>query len=288
MIKSELPPDRTGTQAIQRCGALLRLITTYNRNGMRLVDLYRTAGLTRPTAHRLLQALVAEGFVRQDERSKRYFLGSLTYEMGVAASAPHTYDLRDICQPHLREVADATGDTVFLSIRSGFDGVCIARAEGAFPIKVFVLDIGRRRPLNIGAGALAIMSALADDEIHRICQVNQERLRRDYPRFDATQMWRRITHARKQGYLENNVLEVDAINSIAVPILDPHRRPIGAISISALQNRLCGTVQLEKVKVLQDAVRTIQVELEAHLSDEQPVTPASDGHLAVASNKAGD
>jgi DNA-binding IclR family transcriptional regulator len=267
-MTTELRNDRTGTQAIQRCAALLRLITTYNRNGMRLVDLYRSTGLTRPTAHRLLQALVAEGFVRQDERSKRYFLGALTYEMGVAAAAPYTFDLRDTCHPHLREVADRSGDTVFLTIRSGFDGVCIARNEGAFPIKVFVLDVGRRRPLNVGAGALAILSALPDDEIHRIGLANQDRLARDYPRFDMEQMWQRIRQARRQGYLVNDVLEVGAVRSIAVPILDPHGRPLGAISISALQNRLNGESLVEKAQVLKDAVGAIEEKLRAHMRED--------------------
>lgn len=264
---NEPPSERTGTQAIQRCAALLRIITTYNRNGMRLVDLYRSTGLTRPTAHRLLQALVAEGFIRQDERSKRYFLGALSYEMGVAAAAPYTYDLRDTCYPHLRDVADKTGDTVFLTIRSGFDGVCIARSEGAFPIKVFVLDVGRRRPLNVGAGALAILSALSDDEIHRICLANQERLGRDYPRFDITQMWQRIHRARQEGYLVNDVLEVDSVRSIAVPILDPHNRPLGAISISALQNRFKGEALREKADVLIRAVQAVEQKLRAHMVD---------------------
>src|SRR5690606_20502280 len=100
-----------------------------------------------------------------------------------------------------------------LTIRSGFDGVCIARAEGAFPIKVFVLDVGRRRPLNIGASATAILSALPDDEIHRICLANHERTARDYPLFDIDLMWQRIAQARKYGYLENTVLEVDAVSS---------------------------------------------------------------------------
>lgn len=268
-MPNQLRTDRTGTQAIQRCAALLRLITTYNRNGMRLVDLYRSTGLTRPTAHRLLQALVAEEFVRQEERSKRYFLGPLTYEMGVAAAAPYTYDLRDTCYPHLRDVADRTGDTVFLTIRSGFDGVCIARNEGAFPIKVFVLDVGRRRPLNVGAGAVAILSALPDDEIHRIGLANEERLTRDYPRFDLAQMWQRIRQARQQGYLVNDVLEVDAVRSIAVPILDPHDRPLGAISISALQNRLKGESLHEKAEVLKAAVQAIEQKLRAHMAEEQ-------------------
>jgi len=268
MATPDTRKDRTGTQAIQRCAALLRLITTFNRNGMRLVDLYSNAGLTRPTAHRLLQALVAEGFVRQDDRSKRYFLGSLTYEMGVAAAAPYTYDLRDTCVPYLRQVADATGDTVFLTVRSGLDGVCIARAEGAFPIKVFVLDVGRRRPLNIGGGAAAILSALPDDEIRRICLANKERTERDYPRYDWDELQRRIARAREQGYLENEVLEVESVRSIAVPILDPHGRPLGAVSISALSSRLRGQALADKVGELQRAVRAIEAKLREHVAED--------------------
>ncbi|OZI16344.1 IclR family transcriptional regulator [Bordetella genomosp. 7] len=268
MATTDARKDRTGTQAIQRCAALLRLITTYNRTGMRLVDLHNSANLTRPTAHRLLQALVAEGFVRQDDRSKRYFLGSLTYEMGVAAAAPYTYDLRDTCVPYLRQVADATGDTVFLTVRSGLDGVCIARAEGAFPIKVFVLDVGRRRPLNVGAGATALLSALPDDEIQRICLANKERTERGYPRFSWDDLRQRIARAREQGYLENEVLEVESVRSIAVPILDPHGRPIGAVSISALSSRLKGPALADKVKNLQSAVHAIEEKLRIHATDD--------------------
>lgn len=261
MVSTDARADRTGTQALQRCAALLRLITTNNRNGMRLVELYQSANLARPTAHRLLQALVAEGFVRQDTNSKRYFLGSLTYEMGVAAAAPYTYDLRDICQPHLHDVAEKTGDTAFLTIRSGFDGVCIARSEGAFPIKVFVLDIGRRRPLNIGAGALAVLSTLPDEEIHRITLANQERLQQHYPRFSADHMWQRIKQARKNGYLVNDVLEVDMVGSVAMPILDPHKRQVGAISISALSVRLSGSQLTEKAQIIKEAVEAIEKKL---------------------------
>ena len=149
---------RTGTQMIHRCAKLLTLITTHNRLGMRLVDLYKAADLSRPTAHRILQALVTERLVRQDARSKKYYLGSLVYEMGLAA-APQ-FDLRDVSRPYLQRVAEATGDTVFLTIRSGFDGVCAARAEGAYPVKAFVTDVGRHRPLNVGGGAVALLSCL--------------------------------------------------------------------------------------------------------------------------------
>lgn len=241
---------------IHRSAMLLRLITANNRLGMRLVDLHVQAELSRPTAHRILQALVSELLVRQDGHSKRYFLGSQTYEMGLAA-AP-AFDLRDICQPFLQQVAQQSGDTVFLTTRSGFDGVCLARAEGAYPIKAFVLDIGRRRPLQIGGGALAMLSGFANDEIERIWQANRERVLRQYPGFDVDAMWRRIHQTRMKGYLLNDVLEVDGVSSLAVPILGLGNMPVGAISISALRIRLSDGLIDDKVTMLQNAVAEIQ------------------------------
>lgn len=245
-----------GTQTIERAAALLRLIGANNRTGMRLVDLYTAAGLERPTAHRLLQGLIAERLVRQDSKTKHYFLGSLMYEMGLAA-APKA-DLRDICHPHLLSIADRTGDTVFLTLRSSFDGVCVDRAEGAYPIKVFVLEVGRRRPLNVGAGSVAILSALSDEEVDRICNVNAEVLRERFPRYSETLMRERIARARETGYVIQDVLEVENVRSIAAPIRSANGRPIGAISVSALYSRLEGD-RLETVSsYLFEAIRAIQ------------------------------
>jgi DNA-binding IclR family transcriptional regulator len=256
---------KSGTQTIHRCAALLRLITTHQRTGLRLVDLYQSVKLTRPTTHRILQALVAEGFVRQDERSKRYFLGSLVYEMGMAAAPP--LDLRDICQPFLQRIAVETGDTVFLTIRSGLDGVCIARAEGAYPVKVFVLDVGRRRPLNIGGGSQAYLSALPDDEIERIWLANRDRVIAGFPRFDLNRMWQRIAQARCDGYLMSDVIEIADVSSMAVPILGVAGRPLGALSISALRSRFSGTALGNKANVLRDAVQAIQAKLASEVSE---------------------
>lgn len=259
MKEQETEENRSGTQMITRCAILLKLITAENRHGLRLVQLYKAAGFTRPTTHRILQALVTERMIVQDEKSKRYHLGSLIYEMGLAAAT--SYDLRDLCQPFLKQVAAETGDTVFLTIRSGFDGVCAARAEGAYPVKAFVLDVGRHRPLNIGGGAVALLSGLQDDEIERIYRANEERLTRDYSGFDVDLMWERIEQVRTKGYFVNQVLEAPEIHALAVPIFGQHGAPVGALSISALKKRLSRSFLNERVAVLRKVVQEIEAEL---------------------------
>jgi DNA-binding IclR family transcriptional regulator len=254
-----------GTQTIQRGAALLRLISTNNRTGMRLVDLYRALALERPTAHRLLQGLAGERLVRQDPQSKRYFLGSMIYEMGLAA-APKM-PLRDICHPHLHMIAERTEDTVFLTVRSGFDGLCVDRVEGAFPIKVFVLEVGRRRPLNVGGGSLAIMSAMPDAEIERVCKVNGERLRAKFPRYSDSILKERIGLARLAGFALNEVLEVPGVRSIGVPIRDSHGRSIAGVSVATLKERLEPDRVAWIGALIVDAVQDIEAAIASSPSD---------------------
>ncbi|ARP89148.1 IclR family transcriptional regulator [Bordetella genomosp. 9] len=252
-----------GTQTLHRAVALLRLITAHNRTGSRLVDLYRRTGLERPTAHRILQGMIAEQLIRQDSKSKRYYLGSLLYEMGLAA-APKLA-LRDICHPYLEAIAEHTGDTVFMTVRSGFDGVCVARADGSFPIKMFVHDVGRHRPLNVGAGGLAVLSALPDEDVQRICRINVERTRRKNPRFTEAQLRASIAATRRRGYATNKVMDDPPVHSVGLVVRYPDGSPAAGISVSTLASRL-GKDRLEMVvRCLGDAVESIEAELRKHI-----------------------
>jgi DNA-binding IclR family transcriptional regulator len=238
LMSIELPSRETaaGTQVLRRAMALLRLITTHNRTGLRLTDLHRMSGVEKPTVHRILQGLLAEQMLRQDTTSKRYYLGAAMYEMGIAA-APKLA-LRDICRPFLRVIADQTGDTVFLIERSNFDGVCMDRAEGNFPIKAFVLDVGRRRPLTVGGGSLAILSALPDLEVQRICDINAERTKDRFPRYSEEDLRKDIADARTRGYALKDVLEIPGVRTAAVPIRRPDGTAIAAISVATIAQRL--------------------------------------------------
>jgi len=263
----------TGTQTLHRAVALLRLITAHNRTGSRLVDLYRRTGLERPTAHRILQGMIAESLIRQDRRSKRYYLGALVYEMGLAA-APKLA-LRDVCHPYLEAIAEHTGDTVFMTVRSGFDGVCVARADGAFPIKMFVHDVGRHRPLNVGAGGLALLSALPDADVERICRINVERTRRKNPRFSEDALRASIAATRRRGYATNKVMDDPPVHSVGLVVRYPDGSPAAGISVSTLASRL-GKDRLEMVvRCLGDAVRAIEADVAALVQREQAGCSAS-------------
>jgi len=249
----------SGTQSIERALWLLREIAAHNRGGSRLLDLSTRTGLQRPTVHRMLKCLVAEGMVQQDPDSHRYYLGSMVFELGLSA-APR-FNLREICHPSLTRIADATSDTVFLTQRSGLDGVCLDRHEGTFPIKTFTLEIGMRRPLGVGIGSLAILSALPEEEIKHTINSNAPRLNEHG--LTPASLLGQVRRAQKLGYALRENPSLAGVRSMGYAIHNSSGVAFAALSVSAISSRMTEKRVLELATLLKAEVRQIEKQLAA-------------------------
>lgn len=253
--KRQRPDAPGGTQSIQRATQILRLIASRNRTGMRLVDAVQHSGLVRPTVHRILKCLISEGLVTQDSLSHRYFLGHLIFELGLAA-APQ-FNLVDICRPSMQRIAEKTKDTVFLTVRSGYDTVCLDRLEGDFPIKTLTLEVGTRRPLGVGAGGLALLMPLLNEEVDKILSANGVRLMA-YNNLNVPSLLKILARSRKLGYALNDIHVTPGAISLGLPVINFISAPIIAISIGAIKSRMTDERQKELVAILNTEVRLLE------------------------------
>lgn len=245
----------SGTQTIQRASLLVRLIAARSRTGMRLADVVQHAKLERPTAHRILKCLVEEGFLMQAPDSHLYFLGPLIFELGLASSPQ--FNLVDICRPSLQRIADKSGDTVFLSVRSGHDSVCLDRKEGAFPIKALTLDVGTRRPLGVGAGGLALLLRLSDEAIDVIVRANAKRLGA-FHKLTVPALQKTLKRSQQLGYALNDAHIVEGATTLGLPIVNRFGHPFAAISIAAISSRMTSRRQGELIAVLRAEIVAIE------------------------------
>ena len=243
-----------GAQGVHRVADLLRALASRGETGARLVDLAQQCRLERPTAHRILKALAAEGLVARDARTRHYTLGPLVRELGL--SAGHRLGERDRCGPAMRAIAERTGDTAFLTMRSGLDSVCIDRREGAFPIKTLTLDIGTRRPLGIGAGGLALLAALDDAEVEAILAANAWRLAA-YGGMRAPALAEMVRRARRLGYALNDRHATPGAMSVGMAVPASQGPPMLAISVGAIASRMQPARQREIAKILKNEIRAL-------------------------------
>ena len=92
-----------------------------------LPGLAQALGLSRSTAHRILSALVREGYLRHEPR-KGYFLGPKLIRLGFKAYG--SLHLPSLARPHLEALRDATLETVHLAVLDGKDVVYIDKVPG--------------------------------------------------------------------------------------------------------------------------------------------------------------
>jgi len=246
---------RRGTQAIHRATTLVRAIAARNRTGLRLVEAVQHSRLERSTARRILKCLIDEGLVVQNDKTRRYFLGPLVFELGLAA-APQ-FNVVDICRQSLQHLAKETGDTVFLTVRSGHDSVCIDRCEGPFPIRTLTLDVGTRRPLGAGAGGIALLMLLPDEDVDEIVKTNAVRYGA-YNNLNVPSLLGMVRDSRERGYAVNDIHITPGASSVGLPVVNRWGHPFAAISVGAILSRMTGERQREIAAILQAEVHVIE------------------------------
>ena len=229
------PRPADAVQSVTRALDILRMLSfSASSAGMRFSDLQAQSGLSKGTLHRLLKTLMAEGFVEQAAGSRVYFLGLEFLSMGERAA--NRLDIQAVTRPSLQRLAQATGDTVMLTIRSGLDAVCIDRQEGAFPVKVLTQNVGTRRPLGVGSGSLALLAAFADDEVENVLRRNRDRLDA-YPTLDVEKLRVLVRDARQRGHALNTGHLLKGMYGVGVAIR-LGRQPVAALSIAAHYGRM--------------------------------------------------
>lgn len=249
-----------GTQSVHRAVTVLREIAAHGMKGLRLSDIADALSLERPTAHRIVKGLVAQGMLMQNRETRHYHLGHVVYELGLAAS-PH-FSLRELCQPTLQTLAEKSGDSVFLMVRSGLDAVCIDLLEGSYPIQTRTLEIGGRRPLGVGAGSLALLISLPPDERERVMSTNAGRLT-TFGNFTQSRLEKAIAASTEAGYAINEEDVLPGVSAIGLSIRPRQGAPYAAISIAAIESRLSGARRVEMARLLQKEVRALEKKLDA-------------------------
>jgi len=268
-MPQETPPPDTGdarggssvTQSLDRALALLDIVVRHARAGITLGEAAQQAGLKRPTAHRLLTGLRNAGMIDYDTRARLFSPSFRFYQMGLAAGA--RFDIVRIALPSLERLAQETSDTVHLSTRNGDHSICVARRIGEFPIRTLTLKVGDFRPLGLGAGSLALLAALDDEE----CRASIERNRADLeanPNYRPQALWLQVQQTRQQGYALNDGMMLPEMAGLAVVVREPRGQVCGALSIAAIRSRLQLPRRDEVLALMQAEARNI----EQHLRDE--------------------
>jgi DNA-binding IclR family transcriptional regulator len=247
-----LPPAEEGTRALRRGLTLLDAILAGGKDGLRVVDLCRAAGLERPTVYRLLATLIECGYVVQRGRF-RYGKGP---RLAALPQRGESADLAERLNPVLARISQNCGDAAFGIIRDGSLSRCIARHVGTHPVQVLVIQVGTRQPLGVGAAGLALLAALPDPTVDDVIATNAEVLAQ-YGGMTPDRMRILIRATRERGYSVIGNHATRGALAVGMAVADRDGEPVAGISVATTLARMPRERQQLLARVMRDAVRTL-------------------------------
>jgi IclR family acetate operon transcriptional repressor len=222
------PPLRT----VDRC---LQMLSLFSASAPEWSPARAAAalGIPRSVAQRLLATLAGRGFLAQDPETRRYRLGSRLIALGLLAQ--RSYGFAPV-RPVLRRLADATGESVFVTVVEGDVGATVEKVERGDSAVRLTLDVGARSPLHAGASQRVLLAYLPPAE-------QEQYLAEPLPAFtphtptDPAVLREHLALVRARGY-DYSVGELTpGVAALAVPLFAAGGILLGSLSLAGPAER---------------------------------------------------
>ncbi|MFC4004014.1 IclR family transcriptional regulator [Prauserella oleivorans] len=217
-----------GAQTISRAFAVLRLFQQ-RRGDLGVGTIAKELGLNLSTTHRIVRALVSEGYLAQNEDNERYYLGTGALLLGQAA---HRNFGLDVVYPVLQQVSANTGESVNLGVLSGDAAVVVERIESPAPLR-FTQPPGTRVPLH--ASAMGKVLLAFNPEAEQLALRGVKKLERFTPNtiVSPKDLRAELERIRVRGWSIDNEDSNLGVRCVGAPICDGSGIARAAIAIQA-------------------------------------------------------
>lgn len=197
-----------------------------------VTDLARHLGLTKSNTHRLLQTLVASGYVRNLEQSGKYELTLKLWELGAAIV--DRLDLRTVAIEYMERLCQVSSETVHLSVLEGSEVIYLAKVDSPHPVRAYSRVGGRAPAYCVATGKVLLAYAPAT----LIDQISLEL--KPFTALTITtpnELRTDLEKVRRTGYAVNRGEWRDSVCGVAAPIWNAAGQVCAAIGLSGPVDR---------------------------------------------------
>ena len=213
-------------QSIDRAFDIIELLS-HEPKGLNLTKIGTLLDLHKSTVHRLLSVLKNRGYIEKEETSGHYRLGPGFVEL--ASLFLNNIELKTEAEPHLRQLSQVTGHTVFLATLQGRDVVYLDKVEQFNSLRKYSI-IGQRRPIFCTSlGKALVMHRPAGELRDLLKDVTFEKfMPNTLADFDA--LLKDLDVSRRRGWTADNEEFEPNIRCLGAPIFDYRGIVVAAVS----------------------------------------------------------
>lgn len=218
----------------------------------------RITGHNKNKVFRILATLEKRGYIRKNAQTQEYSLGPGC--LFLADATRDLFDLRQVSDPILKELAEETGDATHLYVLAGREGVCLSVFRGRHVVQA-AGHIGERLPLHVGASPKLLLANLPDkersDTLHRMKFTRYTRK----TITDRMALEKQLRLIQSQGYSEAiDDFEI-GLYAVGAPVRDILGHVVGAVVISFPRTRDTKSRRDASIEMIVDAGSQISVKL---------------------------
>lgn len=220
-------------QVLDRTIAVLQAVADSDTD-LAAADIARQLRLHKSTVHRLLVVLESYRLIKKGQDGA-YGLGTRLIELGECAIA--RLKLSEYAEPHLRNLAEQTGEGAHVTILNGNELLSIAHVEGQWALHSLTRT-GQRTQLHSTAAGKAVLAFLSNDACDELlARVTLKRnTRRTIVKPAAMKL--ELMRVRNLGYAVDDEEFEEGLRCVSAPIFDHRGHVVASLSMAAPVFRL--------------------------------------------------
>lgn len=228
-----MPDERYFIEALHRG---LRVLEAFSedKDSLNLVEIADAVELDKSTAFRFAYTLQELGYLQRDEATKRYRPGLKLLELGF--SALESFDLAQVAEPYLAELARQTGEAVNLAVRDGKEVVYVLHI-GSTQVVAVNMRVGARLPLYCSSMGKAHILDLSYEELRELLGPGPYDAHTAQTLTTPDALWADLELGRWKGYTVSDEEMVVGARSLAAPVRNRDGQIEAALNVSVSSAR---------------------------------------------------
>lgn len=214
--------------AVERALVILRMMAV-TQEGVSVRGVARELGYSPAAAQKLLQALEAQDFARQNPSTRLYELGGTALQVGLSGLG--RLEVRRVARPHLEWLAATTEETALLGVPQADFAIYVDQVESPNEIRMNVTP-GEPRPFNCTAVGKTLLAFADDSVVDRLAAGAALPGPTAHSITGIEELRAELARVRERGYaLDNEEYRIGAA-CVAAPIRNHDGVVIASISVA--------------------------------------------------------
>jgi DNA-binding IclR family transcriptional regulator len=214
-----------------------------------------STNLAKPTAFRLLNTLVTQGFIERDPNGRRFQPSAKLLILGINILSVDSIRSQRVAV--MKRLVEEIGETSNFNILDGNKVMYLDRVETSAPIRLHV-DLGMRVPLHCTASGKLFLSGMTELQVRRSLGNEPFEFYTQQTITNYQKLFPELEKIRQDGYALDESAFLEGFIGIAVPVINSKQKTFATITAHGPAPRMQEKSIEFYIGPLQRAARDIQ------------------------------